>query len=199
MIAVWVLLSVLAAAFSMGLANAAVIPGTKTVTLGWNAVPQTDIQGYRVSVGTQSGQYTQTLNTGTATSMPVDNLEVGQTYYFTVVAIGSTGLESPPSTELRLTIAPPPLPLGSSVAASGAGVLKLQWTFPSSAMDSSPEFIVQASSDLRIWTQVATVLAKDSVGGNAQSTQFSWDIPQTDSQMFYRLTAKNWLGTSTTP
>lgn len=194
------LLALAAAIFSTELVNAAVTPGAgKSVTLGWNPVPEPNLQGYRVFLGTQSGQYTQTFDTGPATSIPLDDLQAGQTYYFTVIAIGATGLESQPAAELQLTIATPPLPLGTSVAASGTGNLNLQWTFPSSAMGSSPDFIVQASADLRNWTEVATVPASDSIGGNGQVTQFSWSIPRTGDRMFYRLTAKNWLGTSSAP
>ncbi len=176
------------------------MPGAgESVTIGWNPVPEPDLQGYRVFLGTQSGQYTQTFDAGTETSILLDNLQAGQTYYFTVTAIGSTGLESQPAEELQLTIAPPPLPLGVSLVASGPRNLNLQWTFPASAMGSSPEFIVQASADLRNWREVATVPASDSIGENGQVIEFSWSIPRTAERMFYRLTAKNWLGTSTGP
>lgn len=190
-----------AAAFSTLPTNAAFTPPSgKTLTLGWDANPELDLQDYRVYVGAQSGQYTQTFDAGAATSIPIVQLQEGQTYYFAVVAIGSTGLESPLSAELVVTIATPPLPTGSRVASGEAGELNLQWTFPTSAMGSSPEFIVQASSDLKNWTEVATVSAENSLGGDGQQEYFSWSIPAaTGERKFYRLTASNWLGSSTAP
>lgn len=178
-----------------------VIPPGATMTLGWNAVSNSDLQGYRVYVGTASGQYTRSHDTGTALSLPIDNLTMGQTYYFAVIAINSTGLESEPSNELRVTIALPPLPAASTLTSNAAGSLSLQWTIPNSAMGSSPQFLVQASADLRNWLPVATVLATDAVGSDAQSTRFSWPIPvpAAGAGLFYRLTARNWLGTSTAP
>ncbi|MES2920243.1 MAG: fibronectin type III domain-containing protein [Verrucomicrobiota bacterium] len=183
------------------LATAALPPSPgETLTLEWNAVSEPDLQDYRVYVGTQTGQYTRTLDAGTATSVPIDQLEVGQTYYLAVTAIGSTGEESPPSAELVVTIATPPVPTGAQLSPNETGGLALQWTFPSSAMGSSPDFIVQASSDLVNWTEVATVLAENSLGGDGQLEHFSWPVPTTaDERKFYRLTARNWLGSSTTP
>ena len=169
------------------------------LNLAWNPVPETNITGYKVYVGTQSGQYTATYATGTTAAFPLSGLNFGQTYYLAVSAVGSTGIESPLSAELAVIIAPPPLPMGSQLTSTASGALALEWTLPTSAMGSSPEFIVQASPDLVKWTQVDTVLASDSVGGDAQSQQFSWSVPTggAGGRMFYRLTAQNWLGSST--
>ncbi len=182
----------------MARVNAAVTPAAATtVTLAWNANSETDLQGYRVFVGTESGQYSQSYDAGTSLSFPVDDLVLGQTYYFAVTVIGSTGLESLASSELMVTIARPPLPTGSTLASNAAtGSLSLKWVFPVSALGSAPEFIVQVSSDLLNWSPVATVAATDSVGRNGQLEEFSWPIPIGGGHKFYRLTAKNWLGES---
>ncbi len=169
------------------------------LNLAWNAVSGTNVTGYKVYVGTQSEQYTATYATGGGTTFPLTGLEFGRTYYLAVSAVGDTGVESSLSVELIVTIAPPPLPTGSQLRSTASGVLALEWTLPTSAIGSSPEFIVQASPDLVNWTQVATVLATDAVGGDKQSQRFSWSVPRTAGQMFYRLTAENWLGSSTAP
>ncbi len=169
----------------------------QTLTLGWDANSQAGISGYRVHVGTQSRQYGASYNTGLATSFPVGNLEYGTTYYFAVSSLNGTGLESTVSEELAVTVARPSLPVGSRMTSAGVGQKGLQWTFPRSGLNTYPAFIVQASSDLVNWTQVATVLPEQATGGDAQSVQFDWPIATTGTQMFYRLTAKNWMGEST--
>ena len=181
-------------------AKAAVTPPTvslHTAKLAWNPVPQLDIQGYRVYVGTQSHQYTQTLNVGKVTTYPVNSLEFGKTYYFTVSAIGSTGLEGSSSTELVVTIAPPPLPVGGRISLNGSGKRDLQWTFPKSALGSSPEFIVYASPDLVNWSKFDTVTLAQSTGSDSQSLEFSWPVVITGPKMFFRITARNWMGEAT--
>ena len=85
----------------------ALIQPTSAVTLEWDAVPETDIQGYRLFVGTQSGQYDTFHEAGKLTSFEVTQLQVGQTYYFAVLAVGSTGLESDKSIELAVTLSQP--------------------------------------------------------------------------------------------
>lgn len=169
------------------------------VTLGWDAGPETNLQGYRVHSGTKSGEYNKTYEAGLATSIPIDQLDLGQTYYFTVIAIGSTGLESPQSTELVVTLALPPLPSGGTLALDSTGGLCLQWSFPAPAISSSPEFIVEASPDLVAWTEVATVLPEASTHGDDQLKYFSWPISTTGGRVFYRMTARNWLGQSVAP
>lgn len=85
----------------------ALIQPTSAVTLEWDAVPETDIQGYRLFVGTQSGQYDTFHEAGKLTSFEVTQLQVGQTYYFAVLAVGSTGLEGDKSIELAVTLSQP--------------------------------------------------------------------------------------------
>lgn len=190
------LLALAAAAFPLGFVNAAV--SNTSLTLGWDSDPAGIVQDYRVYVGTQSGQYAQTYYPGSGTSMPIDQLQIGLTYYFSVVAIGSTGLASPLSAELSVTIARPPLPTESTLTSNATGSLSLKWTFPVSHLGSSPQFIVQASSDLKNWSPVATVAATASLGRTGQMEQFSWPIPIPISggRKFYRLTARNWMGES---
>ncbi len=171
-------------------------PVVHTVNLGWNIVPETGVQGYRIYVGNESQQYTQTYDTGTDVTFPVDGLEFGKTYYFAVKAIGGNGLESNFSKELQVTIAPPSLPFGTSLASTGVGQTGLQWSFPRSELGASPEFIVEASNDLVNWTQVATVMPSESVGGDLQSVRFSWAVEISDNRKFFRLTARNWMGFS---
>jgi hypothetical protein len=169
------------------------------IKLGWNAVPETGIQGYKVYVGTASNQYTLTYDAGTNLTLTIPDRVLGTTYYFVVKAIGSTGLESPYSQEVAVTIAPPPLPVGGGMTTNGSGQRALSWSFPKAALTGSPEFIIEQSTNLVNWTVAATVLPSASTGGTTQMANFSWPMAVSGTRRFYRLTARNWLGTPMTP
>ncbi|MGA6826000.1 fibronectin type III domain-containing protein [Nitrospira sp. NS4] len=77
---------------------------TKSVSVAWDPVTSTGLAGYKVYMGTASGNYGTPIDVGNVTSSLVDSLLVGTTYYFVVTAYNSSGLESPPSTEVSKTI-----------------------------------------------------------------------------------------------
>lgn len=84
-----------------------------TVTLTWDANIETDLAGYTVHYGTQSGVYTQTVNVGKTTIWTLQNTTAGTSYYFVVTAINTSGVRSPFSNQVSETIAaeePPPPP-----------------------------------------------------------------------------------------
>jgi len=111
------------AAGSAATSQAAADPGASTsasgpasssgaITLNWipptentDGTPLTNLAGYDIHYGTESGDYTQSIpvdNPGLATYV-VDNLTPG-TYYFSVSAVNSAGTESPLSSEVALTV-----------------------------------------------------------------------------------------------
>ncbi|MEO5914223.1 MAG: Ig-like domain-containing protein [Luteolibacter sp.] len=109
-----------AIAFSVQRVNAALTPPSNlTLSLAWNAVPEANIQGYRVYVGTASNQYSRQYNTGNVTTIPVGELLSGQTYYFAVKAISSTGIEGQPSDELVVPVTSRPQALNDSYSITG--------------------------------------------------------------------------------
>lgn len=179
------------------LASPAAAATLHSVPLAWNAAPESGVMGYKVYVGTASRQYTQIYDAGTTPAFSVGSMEFGKTYYFAVKSIGGTGLESDFSGELVVKIAPPPLPVSGGISMNGPGQAGLNWSFPVAELGSSPEFIVEASSDLAQWTQVGTVLPEQATGGDPQSLQFSWPITISGPRQFYRLTARNWMGAAT--
>jgi Fibronectin type III domain len=63
---------------------------TSSATLAWNAVTGT-VSGYNVYVRNEPGTYTRTIAAGTGTSIIVNSLPVGNTYYFHVKAYNSAG------------------------------------------------------------------------------------------------------------
>jgi regulation of enolase protein 1 (concanavalin A-like superfamily) len=76
-----------------------------TVTALWEANPEPDIAGYRLSYGTAPGVYTTTIDVGKVTSW-VLTVPDGPRYYFVVVAYSATGV-SPFSTEVVLDLTVP--------------------------------------------------------------------------------------------
>jgi len=70
------------------------------VTLAWDANPETDLVGYKLSYGTTSGVYTNAISTGLVTEISVPNLVEGTTYYFAVAAVNTAGAQSLNSNEV---------------------------------------------------------------------------------------------------
>lgn len=80
-----------------------VVPGryaaADSITLEWD--PNTDSTiGYRLYVGTQSGNYTQNFDVGSATTFTFNSAVAGQRYCFAVSAYASATLESTRSNEV---------------------------------------------------------------------------------------------------
>lgn len=82
---------------------------TGSVTLAWNANPESDIVSYTVHYGTVSGQYPQSVSAGNNTTVAVNGLTAG-TWYFVVTALDANGLQSVPSTEISTAIDASDLP-----------------------------------------------------------------------------------------
>ncbi len=77
------------------------------VSLAWDANAEPDIAGYRVHYGTTSGVYTETIDVGNHIEAEVLNLSENITYFFAVTAYNPAALESAPSSEVTVTMAPP--------------------------------------------------------------------------------------------
>jgi fibronectin type III domain protein len=82
-------------------------PATGSATLTWSPNSETDLAGYKVYVGTQSGLYTfpgSPFTIGSITSYMMTNLPSGQTYFFALSAYDNGGNESPLSAEVSKSI-----------------------------------------------------------------------------------------------
>jgi hypothetical protein len=169
------------------------------VKLIWNADTEADIEGYTVHVGTQPGEYIEVIEVGPEPELTLPSMPLGETFYFAVRAIGSNGLESELSTELAVTIVPPPLPVTSGMVTTAPGALGLQWIYPKSHLGSSPEFEIQSSQDLVTWTTAATVQASQAVNHDTQNVRFTWSVNRTAPRLFYRLSARNFVGPALAP
>ena len=77
--------------------------GAESVTLAWDANPEPDVIGYRVRFGTATGNYTETVDAGNATTATLPNLTAGTKYFIVATAYNAAGLESLPSAEITYT------------------------------------------------------------------------------------------------
>lgn len=104
----------IAALFVLLCAGAVKSEASSSMKLEWNANTESDIQGYRVHVGTSSGIYTSTVDAGNATSTVISDLVAGQTYFFIVTAYDMALQESGPSDEISMTVPFPALMFGGT-------------------------------------------------------------------------------------
>ena len=65
-----------------------------STTLTWTANTESDLAGYKVYSGTQSGVYGTPISVGKVTSHVLTNLINGTTYFFTITAYDTAGNES---------------------------------------------------------------------------------------------------------
>ena len=82
-------------------------------TLMWNANSESNLAGYIVQYGTQSGSPSTSLDVGNVTSRTLSGLTAGSRYYFRVVAYNSTGQQSAPSSEVSYLV--PSVPLNPTI------------------------------------------------------------------------------------
>ena len=71
-----------------------------SLTLAWNHSTSSNAAGYQVSYGTQSGKYTANVKAGYVTSIAINGLTEGTTYYFIVQSYDSAGTLGSPSPEI---------------------------------------------------------------------------------------------------
>src|SRR5947209_1310473 len=106
-----------------------------TVTAMWDPNTESDLAGYKLSYGLQSGVYTTTIDVGNVTSWPL-TLTDGLRYYFAVQAYNTSGAISPFSAEVFADIGPPTIaslsptsgPVGTSVTITGTNFGATQGT-----------------------------------------------------------------------
>ncbi len=77
---------------------------TNSATLTWVPNTETDLAGYKIYVGTQSGVYGDPIVLGRVNTYQVANLVVGTTYFFCITAYDNAGNESSRSVEVTKSI-----------------------------------------------------------------------------------------------
>lgn len=87
-----------------GLAATTQKAAAATASLTWNANPETNITGYKVSYGTTSGVYPNVVSVGTSPATSISGLTEGTTYYFAVSAVNQSGLQSALSSQVSYLV-----------------------------------------------------------------------------------------------
>jgi hypothetical protein len=88
----------------------------------WIANTDSDLAGYKVYYGTQSGTYGTIADVQKATSYQISNVQNGSTYYVTVASYDNSGNESSHSTEIS-AYSPVAVPATDSTAPTGSVVI----------------------------------------------------------------------------
>jgi hypothetical protein len=155
----WPARIVLALAFFVALLGTVSTAQAASVTAMWNPNPESDIAGYKLLYGTQSGVYSTTIDVGNVTTWTLTTLSLGTRYFFVVRAYNTALLLSPPSAEVFFDIPGPPtitsqpqsrtvplgLPATLSVGASSGTPPSYQWYEGASGTTTAP--IAGATAD----------------------------------------------------
>lgn len=124
---------------SAALASSAFALGS--VTLAWDASPDNNVAGYRLFYGAGSGVYNKAVDVGNQTRATIPQLVEGGTYYIVVTAYNSSAIQSTPSNEIGVTVAPnapPTVNLTSPQSGSSfSGGSPVQFTANASDSDGS--------------------------------------------------------------
>ena len=125
-----------------------------SVTLSWQPSPSGNVSGYRIYFGTESGNYTNSNDSGNSTTVVIPGLEVGVTYYFVVSAYDAGGVESDFSNEAAYTPAATTTVTLASLqlqsAADGQMVVNLRGP-------AGRTYDLMASPDLNEWSVIGLV------------------------------------------
>lgn len=97
--------TVLAAILALALLVAAGQVVAAELKLAWDPSESSGVTGYKVYYGTQSGNYSGSVDAGNQTSTTLTGLADGQTYYIATTAYDSAGAESDFSNEVSATTA----------------------------------------------------------------------------------------------
>jgi hypothetical protein len=74
------------------------------VTLTWDPNSESDLAGYKIYSGVQSGNYSRNVDVGNVTNYTLNSLDLGMTYYVAATAYNTQGLESGFSNEVVYTV-----------------------------------------------------------------------------------------------
>ena len=168
-------------------------------TLMWNANTETNIGGYIVQYGTQSGSPSTSIDVGKVTSRTMTGLTAGTTYYFRVVAYNTSGQQSAPSTQVSYTVpGGTPAPTITSVSptsgpATGGTQITINGTNFATGATVRVGGVLATGNTLVSSTQLRATTPAGSVG--ARDVQ----VTNTSGSSATRTGAFTYTATSTTP
>ena len=150
----------------------ATLQGSYGVALAWGASPTPGITGYRVYYGAASGNYSNSVVVGNATTNMVPGLVSGVTYFFAVTAYNASGLEGTFSNEISFV--PGLSTVRIHVTANGQAVLTVQGLI-------GHIYDIQVTPGFKTWTIIGSVTV-----GASGSLDFTDMNAARFSRRFYR-------------
>ena len=155
------------------------------ITLAWDPVTQPELAGYRIYYGSDSRQYSRTLDAGNGTVCTINNLDAG-TYYFSVKAYGHAGQESPFSNEVMAVAAENPdlqSPRISLVGIASAGLSSAIISWKTDELsDSQVDYGPTAGYGLSTVPDPAMLLShSQSITGLAPGTTYHYRVKSSDA------------------
>jgi len=124
--------------------------GSQDVSLQWNPNSDTNVAGYALYIGTNSGDYPSRIDVGTNTIATLAGLSNGLTCYFVATAYDSAGVESTPSNETNFVAPinnPPTLnPLSSNYNIAPLSLLVISNTASDSLKNDALTFSLDAGA-----------------------------------------------------
>jgi hypothetical protein len=146
----------------------------QNVGLTWNASADPSVSGYRIYYGSASGLYTNAITAGNVTSITVNGLADGATYFFAAKSYNAAGVESGFSNETIFTGTPaqPGTILhltADSLAASGRYQFSLASGAPAGASVDPTNGTFSWNPDLSFatTTNFVSILLTDTLSSNA--------------------------------
>lgn len=128
----------------------------RVVTLAWDASSDTNVTGYVIYYGSQSGVYTNQFKVGNVSSASITLPADGGTYYISATSCDADGNESDFSNETVITT---PLATTSTTAPAdiltGAGFVNGHFGFTVSGTPGA-QYVIQISTNLVNWISVET-------------------------------------------
>ncbi len=101
-----------------------------SILVNWSANTESDLAGYIIYTGTQSGVYSTAVDVGKVTSYQFANVGTGKTYYLALTAYDTSGNESGYSSETSVYVpAPTTTPTLSPLTPQNGAVLSTAPTF----------------------------------------------------------------------
>ena len=151
------------------------------VTLAWDENTESDVAGYKVYYGIESGTYTTIIDVGTHITCVISDLTAGVTYYFAVTAYNISGQESDYSDEISHTV-----PNASPVANAGPDQTVNEGTTVTlnGANSSDPDDGIATYQ----WTQTNGPAVTLSDSTNVSPTFTTPDVDQDGAALTFRLT-----------
>lgn len=166
------------------------------VSLAWSANPESDIAGYKIHFGTESGTYPTVYDVGAVTRAALPPMILGKTYYLALRAYNRESIEGPLSAELTVTASPPGPVAGTGFATAASGEGALRWKYPRTATIPAERFKIQSSEDLVQWSAAGTSTAANAIRSDSEWLYFEVPFATDKPRQFFRVAAVNPFGES---